>query len=78
MKEKEKPIKSFKGDKTITILPADKGRTTDVMDTDTDEKQMETMLERRKEKDFEITTKTTTGNQQNNMGRIRPFNTHSQ
>ncbi len=43
-KEEEKAIKGLKTDKTITILPADKGRTTVVMDTETYTNQMEQML----------------------------------
>ena len=37
-------VNTLKKDKTITILPADKGRTTVVMDSETYETQMETML----------------------------------
>ncbi len=42
-KEEEKAINSLKRDKTITILPSDKGRTTVIMDTETYEQQMENM-----------------------------------
>lgn len=39
-KEERKAITTLKKDKTITIIPANKGRTTVVMDTDKYEKQM--------------------------------------
>uniref|UniRef100_A0A3Q1EYH3 Uncharacterized protein n=1 Tax=Acanthochromis polyacanthus TaxID=80966 RepID=A0A3Q1EYH3_9TELE len=40
-------IKSLRQDNSITILPANKGRTTVIMDTDTYDKQLTNMLENR-------------------------------
>lgn len=44
-KEERRAINTLKKDNTITIIPADKGRTTVVMDTKNYEKQMETLLQ---------------------------------
>uniref|UniRef100_A0A672HDU0 Reverse transcriptase domain-containing protein n=1 Tax=Salarias fasciatus TaxID=181472 RepID=A0A672HDU0_SALFA len=43
-KEERKAIHTLKNDKTITIIPADKGRVTVVMDTKCYEQKMEDML----------------------------------
>uniref|UniRef100_A0A3Q1CM31 Reverse transcriptase domain-containing protein n=1 Tax=Amphiprion ocellaris TaxID=80972 RepID=A0A3Q1CM31_AMPOC len=46
-KQETKAIKSLKQDNSITILPADRGRTTVIMDTDTYEQQLTNMLQDR-------------------------------
>uniref|UniRef100_A0A3P8RXA2 Uncharacterized protein n=1 Tax=Amphiprion percula TaxID=161767 RepID=A0A3P8RXA2_AMPPE len=46
-KQETKAVKSLKQDNSITILPADKGRTTVIMDTDTYEQQLTNMLQDR-------------------------------
>lgn len=44
MKAERLAINTLKKDNTITIIPADKGRMTVVLDTDTYEEQMTTLL----------------------------------
>lgn len=88
-KEEETAINSLKRDKTIIILPSDKGRTTVIRDTEAYEKQMENLLgnrdtneilkerpHRRKEKDTENTVKTTAREQKNYEGRTGPSHSH--
>lgn len=68
-KEEMKAVDALKKDQTITILPADKGRTTVVMDRESYQTQMENMLG--DTSTYEILKKDPTENKKNTKSTIK-------